>query len=150
MRKAPAQLESAAPASSPSIREEAAQLELDRAGDAAAWEAIHTVCVKIVKAVTPKEMCWQLGVLGGQLSESLAGENKHLQLRWLPTFVRVAPPELRGELQDALDMLFGTEMLSPEESYSELEKVVVAQCGKGGLDAVEKVRKMRKPRRARR
>jgi hypothetical protein len=150
MRKAPAQLDAFSKPSAPTLREEAAQLELDRAGDAAAWEAIHTVCAKIVKAVTPKEMCWQLGVLGGQLSESVAGENKHLQLRWLPTFARVAPADLRAELQDALDALFGEEMLTPEEELQALRSEVIADCGRSGREAVERVRKMRKPRRSRR
>lgn len=137
------------PPPSPTIRESAAQLELDRAGDAAAWEEIHTVCVMIVKHpdVGPKTMCWELGVQAGQLSEALVGENKHLQLRWLPTFVRVAPTELRNRLQDALEALFGTEMLTPEERICELEKEVLAECGAGGKRAVEKVNRMRKPRR---
>lgn len=148
MPKAHGRLDAVASPST-TVREEAAQLELDRAGDASAWEDIHLVCVKIVKAVTPKEMCWQLGILGGQLSESLAGENKHLQLRWLPTFVRVAPPDLRAELQDLLEALFGTEMLTAEEGYSELEKEVIARHGQSGRESVEKVRKMRKPRRRR-
>jgi hypothetical protein len=128
-------------------RAAAAREEVDRAGDQDRFELLHTALEKVLHALGRKTLAYELDVQPSQLTEAFAGEHKQLQLRWLPTFVRLCPAELRPELRDALDAMFDDEQpLSPEEE-ADARAEALAEFGPQGQRALETARQRRRRRR---
>lgn len=126
---------------------EAAREEMARAGDEDLFDQVRAVLARIMADRSRKTVAYELDVQPSQLSESFAGEHKQLQLRWLPTFIRLASPGLRAELRDAiLDMFDDGEPLSPEEE-AHAQRVALDSCGEMGRQALGQARQLVRRRR---
>jgi hypothetical protein len=127
---------------------DAAREELVRAADEDLFDAVRAVLARIMAERTRKTVAYELDVQPSQISESFAGEHKQLQLRWLPTFIRLAPASLKGELRDAiLDMFDDDQPLSPAEE-AEARAVALEAFGRPGTQVLEQARQTIRRRRA--
>lgn len=131
---------------SPRVTE--AQEGVAAARDEDAWDRLHSVIERIAVARQKKQVAMDLDVAPSQFSEALGNRDKNggkqLQLRWLPTFVRLCPLELRAEFREALLAMFDDEPLTPEEELEQLRAIVLADLGPAGARAVEQARRRRR------
>lgn len=136
------------PITAAEARAEEAREEVARADDDVAIDQLLTVLVAIYR-LRRKELIVELDVQGSHLSEAMneaatpSGDKgkKQLQLRWLPVFQRLCPPELREQLRDAIVGLVGggDEQLTPEEEREAKDEALV-ECGLAGQRAVAAAR----------
>jgi len=58
----------------------------------ASWIALHDALVDAVRLITPKELCFRLGITPQYLSEALHNKNsKGFRAEWIPTVISMAP-----------------------------------------------------------
>ncbi len=90
----------------------------------AAWISLHEALLDAVRLITPKELCFRLGITATYLSEALHGKNsKGFRLEWLPTVLSMAPLDAVVPMLRALAELRGFDVerrkqLTPEQELS--------------------------------
>lgn len=91
---------------------------------AKSWAALHDAVVDAVRLITPKELCFRLGITPQYLSDAIGGKNsKGFRLEWLPTVLSMASPDARGAILRALSHFFGFDVerrkvLTPEQELA--------------------------------
>lgn len=116
-----------------------------RARDQHAADELRDLVGQIITARSRKTAAYELDVQPSLLSDALAGESKQLQLRWLPTLIRIAPPALRDALRDRLLAMFEDDQPpTPEEELANLKEAVLAELGTTGARIVESARRRRR------
>ncbi len=93
------------------------------------WIALHDAIVDAVRLVTPKELCFKLGITAPYLSEALSGKTskdgktRGFRLEWLPVLISMAPIDAVAAILRALAELRGFEIerkktMTPEEKLT--------------------------------
>jgi hypothetical protein len=73
-----------------------------------AWVALHDAVLEAVRLITPKELCFRLGITAQYLTEALHNLNrKGFRLEWLPTVILMAPIDAVAPIVRALAELRG-------------------------------------------
>lgn len=86
--------------------------------------ALHDALVDAVRLITPKELCFRLGITAQYLSDALHGKNnKGFRLEWLPHVLSMAPLDATVAILRALADVRGFEVerrkvLTPEQELS--------------------------------
>jgi len=90
----------------------------------ASWLALHDALADAIRVITPKEVCFALGITATYLSEALHGKNsKGFRAEWVPTVLALAPLECRLRIVRALTDHFGLsveprKILTPEQELA--------------------------------
>lgn len=121
------------------------QLTLDSTDDPhhAAWRALHAALVDACRLITPKELCFELGITATYLSEALHGKNsKGFRLEWLPTVLRLAPLESVATILRVLADIRGFDIerrkvLTPEQELAATREMM-KRLAPGVLALVDK------------
>jgi hypothetical protein len=77
------------------------QVAADKARALAALEDLRLAIAAAVRLITPKELCFRLGIGQPYLSEITSGK-KRFPLEWLPTVLLMAPIDAVGPILVAL------------------------------------------------
>lgn len=124
------------------------QIDLEFGPDARArecWADVLTAIRAAIDSIGHKELAYRLDVAPSLLSEALnERERKHVQARWLPTILLLAPDPHRKAILDALAGAAGYEVaakkvLSPEERLTRLEDALRTRLGKVGEDLLRSI-----------
>lgn len=108
-----------------------------------AWIALHDAVVDAVRLITPKELCFRLGITPTYLSEALNGKNsKGFRLEWLPTVLSMAPIDAVLPILRALAEMRGFELRrvktrTPEEEL-DATREALKRLAPGVLALVDK------------
>lgn len=90
-------------------------------GNDVGWVALHDALVDAVRLITPKELCFVLGITPQYLSDALGGKNsKGFRAEWIPTVLRMAPPSAAAAILRAQAEICGFDIerkkvLTPEQ-----------------------------------
>lgn len=90
---------------------------------------LHDALVDAVRVITPKELCFALGITAQYLSDALHGKNsKGFRADWIPVVMTLAPAELRLRLGKALCEHFGLtveprKVLTPEQELAATREI---------------------------
>lgn len=112
------------------------------------WLALHDALVEAVRLITPKELCFRLGITAQYLSEALAGKitkdgkSKGFRLEWLPTVISMAPIDSVTSILRALAEVRGFDIerrkvLTPEQELAATREVL-RRVAPGVLQLVDK------------
>jgi hypothetical protein len=78
-----------------------------------AWPAFRDALAEAVRLITPKELCFQLGISAQYLSDALRNTNsKGFRVEWLLAVLRMAPHDARLALLRAMADVAG--YMAPE------------------------------------
>lgn len=119
------------------------QVAADKARAVLALEALDEAVKAAVRLVTPKELCYRLGITQQYLSEAVDRKNrKGFRLEWLPTLILMAPIEAVVPILKALAELrsFKVErvkQLTPEEELKATREAL-SRLAPGVLALVDK------------
>ncbi len=132
------QLELGGVASVVSLRVEKAQDDERRARDEDKHDRLMDVLAKICAAHQSKNVAVEVDAQPSHFSEAMGPtRSRPAQLRWLPTFARMCPLELRDELRDAIDGLFDQEDALTADEEDAARDAALAECGRAGQIALE-------------
>lgn len=124
------------------------QIDLEFGPDARArecWSAVLAAMRAAIDSIGHKELAYRLDVAPSLLSEALnERERKHVQARWLPTILLLAPDPHRRAILDALAGVAGYEVtarkvLSPAEKLARLEEAVRSKLGAVGEELLKTI-----------
>lgn len=85
------------------------------------WEELHEAVKDAARLITPKELCFRLGITAQYLSDALGGKNsKGFRLEWLVDVLDMAPLESVERIMRVLGKIRGFEpvrkkVLTPEQ-----------------------------------
>jgi hypothetical protein len=109
--------------------------------------ALRDAIADAVRLITPKELCFRLGITAQYLSDALHGKNsKGFRSDWLSVVVEMAPLESAIAIMRALGERRGLEItrrkeLTPEERLTRLEQRIASRFGQAGAELVEENRR---------
>ena len=111
------------------------------------WSRLREVLIQAIAVITPKELCWRLGIKPGYLSDALEErDRKGIKAEWIPVILALAPDGTRRAILDALAAPCGYEVerrkeLTPEEKLARWEERVKQEFGAAGLRLAEEMRR---------
>jgi len=109
----------------------------------AAWFALHDAIENAVRLITPKELCFRLGISAQYLSEALHNKNsKGFRVEWLTTVIAMAPLEAVLPILRAMCDLRGFDVerkkqLTPEQELA-ATRDALKRLAPAVLDLVDK------------
>ena len=118
-------------------------MQLSLGEENAARDALRAAVVDAVRLITPKELCFRLGITASYLSEALAGKNsKGFRLDWLTTVIEMAPIDAVTPILKALCEIRGFDFerrkkRTPEEENREMRAILKREAP-GVLSIVDK------------
>ena len=102
-----------------------------------AWIALHDALVDAIRIITPKEVCYRLGINAQYLSDAINGKNsKGLRAEWIPHLLSMAPPDARAAILRAQAEHFGFEVERKKVLTPEQENVAIKDALKRLAPAV--------------
>lgn len=116
---------------------------MELTSDQPAWVVLHEAVADAIRLITPKELCFRLGITAQYLSDAIHGKNsKGLRLEWLPIVVEMAPVDAVRAILRALGDIRGFEfqqrkVLTPEQENAAI-KDALKRLAPGVLVLVEK------------
>lgn len=113
----------------------------DKARAAEALDELRLALGSAVRLITPKEICFRLGIGQPYLSDIISGK-KRFPLEWLPVVVLMAPIEAVAPILVALAKLRGfrverVKQMTPEEELR-AQREVLKRVAPGVLELVDK------------
>ena len=113
----------------------------------AEWEHAKEALIQAIALITPKELCWRLGIKEQYLSDAIfERDRKSIKAAWIPTILAMAPDSAREAVLRALadpvrfDVARRKE-LTPEELNAKWEERVTSRFGAAGLELAKEMRR---------
>lgn len=125
------------------------QLALAALGGPAAnteWAALHQALIEAIAIITPKEICWRLGIKEQYLSDALLErDRKSIKAQWIPIILAMAPDASRRAILEVLSRPCGYDVsrrreLTAEEKLQRALDRIKQEFGKAGHELAEELR----------
>jgi hypothetical protein len=111
------------------------------------WSGLKNALIQAIAVITPKELCWRLGIKATYLSDAIEGrDRKTLKAEWIPVILAMAPDSARAAILRELASPIGfdvvkRETLTVEQKLARLEQRVANEYGPSGARIVEENRR---------
>lgn len=111
------------------------------------WDRIRQRLIEAIAVITPKELCWRLGIKPQYLSDALEErDRKGIKAEWIPVILALSPDSMRLAILRELAGQVGFDVerrkeLTAEEKNARWEERVKQEFGVAGLRLAEEMRR---------
>jgi hypothetical protein len=125
------------------------QLALAAIGGPAAdtqWLELKQRLLEAIALITPKDLCWRLGIKETYLSDAVAErDRKTIKASWVPVILAMAPDGARRAILEVLSKPVGYDVsrrreLTAEEKLQRALDRIKQEFGKAGHELAEELR----------
>lgn len=111
------------------------------------WLRLKERLLSAITLITPKELCWRLGIKEQYLSDAIAErDRKTIKASWIPVILAMAPDSARQAILEELASGCGFDVrrkkiLTAEEKNARWEERVQQEFGAAGARLIEEMRR---------